>query len=98
MFKNELLQLAIDDNIQWCTAICESHQADIRLSKNIWLNCNSSPRYYPNIITRTPEAQTNTLEAIDQFRIHNPTASFGIKDSYGNIDLKSHEILSQNSV
>ncbi len=86
--KNELLQFAVDDNIEWCTTVCQSHQADIHLSKSAWLNRKPSPRYYPDIITREPQAQAATLKAIDQFRTHNPTRGLGVKDSYGDIDLK----------
>lgn len=87
MMNNELLQLAVDDNTEWCTAICESHQADIHLSKSTWINCQPSPRYYPNIITRAPQAQAATLKAINQFQKLNPNRNFGIKDSFGDIDL-----------
>lgn len=87
MMNNELLQLAVDDNTEWCTAICESHQADIHLSKSIWINCQPSPRYYPNIITRAPQAQAATLKAINRLQKLNPNRSFGIKDSFGDIDL-----------
>lgn len=90
MIKSELLQFAIDDNIQWCTAICESHQANIHITNSTWINCNPAPRYYPNIITREPKAQSSTLAAIDQYRIHNPTGSFGIKDSYEDINLEQY--------
>ena len=88
MIKSELLQFAINDNIQWCPTICESHNADIHLSKSVWANYNPSPRLYHNIITRLPKAQTSTLAAIDQFRTHNPTRGFGVKDSYGDVNLK----------
>lgn len=81
------LQLAVDDNVAWCSAVCDAHQSDQRMSANVWLNLHPSPPFYPNIITRRPGSQSAVLAAIAQIRARDPSLRFGIKDSFADLQL-----------
>ncbi|MGI2035768.1 hypothetical protein ACRQ1B_25635 [Rhizobium panacihumi] len=85
--KRSTLQLAVDDNVAWCSAVCDAHRSDQRMSANVWVNLNPSPPFYPNIITRRPGPQSAVLDAIEQIRARNPSLQFGIKDSFADLQL-----------
>ena len=83
----ELLQLAIANNVSWCNRICALHGSETYLSDDIWINTKPSPPYYPNIITRTANAQQEVLDGILQCREAGLSGPFGIKDSFENLAL-----------
>jgi hypothetical protein len=82
-----LLQLAIEDNIAWCSVICAAHGSDEIVSPAAWANLYSSPQFYPNIITRRPSLQTEVCKLIERVRARNPLKDWGIKDSFCDLAL-----------
>lgn len=85
--RDDLLQLTINDNVLWCSAICEAHGANIDSSAPLWLNLKSSPRFYPNIISTEPGAQAQVCEAIERLRSLGIPKGWGIKDSFSDLAL-----------
>lgn len=82
-----LLLAAIEDNIGWCSAVCAAHGADERISANTWSNFAPSPPYYPNIITRRPQARSDVIELVAAIRKRPSMGSWAIKDSFSDLDL-----------
>ncbi|PZM12144.1 hypothetical protein [Rhizobium tubonense] len=84
---DQLLQLAIEDNIAWCSAVCAAHGSNEIVSSGAWTNLSSSPQFYPNIITRVPNSQTEVCGLIERVRARNPLKGWGIKDSFCDLTL-----------
>jgi hypothetical protein len=85
--NDHLLQLAIEDNVQWCSTICNAHGADDDLQASPWFNLKPSPKYYPNIITRTFGSQVQVCETIERLRSLHIPKGWGIKDSFSDLSL-----------
>jgi hypothetical protein len=84
---DQLLRLAIDDNIGWCGAVCAAHGADEDISSVAWTNLRPSPPFYPNIITREPGTQTGILKVIERLTALAIPKGWGIKDSFCDLAL-----------
>ena len=82
-----LLGMAIDDNVGWCSTVSAAHGSDERMTGAAWINLAPSPPYYPNIITRRPGAQADIAGLIEAVRAQNTQRSWGIKDSFCDLDL-----------
>lgn len=80
-----LLQAAIEDNIAWCGAVSAQHGSDAHLSPGAWFNLAPAPVYYPNIITRGPQADVVSLIEIVGRR--SAGRSWAVKDSFADLDL-----------
>lgn len=85
---DDLLQLAITDNVHWCSAICNARGADDDLTVSPWINLKTYPRYYPNIITRGPGEQAQVCKAIELLRSLCIPKGWGIKDSFADLELE----------
>lgn len=83
----DLLRVAIEDNIAWCSTVCSAHGSNESSSPGAWTNLATSPRYYPNIITRKRSAHHEVSLLADKVREANPSAGWGIKDSFGDLTL-----------
>ena len=88
--SQSLLQLAILNNISWCSKICGLHGSQGERTDELWTNRHKSPPYYPNIITAKPDCQTIVLAAVEKCRQVGITGTWGIKDSFGDLDLTGH--------
>jgi hypothetical protein len=87
MGTHDLLRVAIEDNIAWCSSVCSAHGSHEESSPIAWANLATSPRYYPNIITRERSAQRDVSVLADKVREANPSLRWGIKDSFGDLTL-----------
>src|ERR1700712_4970073 len=92
---DHLLRLAVDDNIAWCSAVCAAHGSNEATSSRAWVNFNVSPQYYPNLITREPNSQSEVLGLIEELRKLGHPKGWGIKDSFCDLALsdKGFEIV-----
>lgn len=81
MDEYDLLRVAIEDNIAWCSAVCSAHGSNETSSPIAWTNLATSPRYYPNIITRERSAHHAISALADKVRKANPSLRWGIKVS-----------------
>lgn len=79
---DDLLQLAVENNVAWCSAVCAAHRSNETVSAAAWVNLNPSPPFYPNIITRAPNSQATVLTLIERFRAQRLPKGWGIKDSF----------------
>lgn len=87
MNKYDLLRVAIENNIAWCSTVCAVHGSNESSSPIAWTNLATSPRYYPNIITRRRSANHEVSLLAEKVREANPSAGWGIKDSFGDLTL-----------
>jgi hypothetical protein len=87
MRDTSLLLAAIEDNIAWCSTVCAAHGSDERISANTWSNLAPSPPYYPNIITRRPQARSDVIGLVAAIRKRPSMRAWGIKDSFDDLDL-----------
>ena len=85
----QLLALAVDDNIAWCSAICRAHGSYEIRSSFLWANLQASPPFYPNIITRKPDAQVEVESVVSRVEMHVQAGGWGIKDSFSNLSLSA---------
>ena len=85
-----LLRLAVEDNVAWCSAVCAAHESREVSALGTWANLRMSPRYYPNIITRQPGAQTEVQGIASELSTSNPLERWAIKDSFCDLTLSDH--------
>lgn len=85
---SQLLHIAVEDNIAWCRRVCSAHGSNERLSSGTWANLAVSPPFYPNIITREKGVQNEVDELVHTVRQANQARNWGIKDSFGDLDLR----------
>lgn len=86
----DLSKKAVRNNAVWCDTICRSHNANGEFLKNVWINNNVVPRFYPNVITLNPH-----LDDISEFLKQITLPSFTIKDCYNSlkVDKQAYSIL-----
>jgi hypothetical protein len=87
MPEDALLLAAIEDNIAWCSSICASHHSEERNLESAWVNLAPSPPFYPNIITRRPNAEADVVRLVNDIRQNGASGAWGIKDSFHDLDL-----------
>ena len=84
---DQLLRLAVEDNVAWCSAVCSTHGSQEASSSGVWANLGVSPPFYPNIITRRPDAEKDVLEFACKVGAGNQRKRWGIKDSFRDLNL-----------
>jgi hypothetical protein len=82
-----LLQIAVEDNIAWCSHVCLAHGSNEAKSSKVWANFAISPPFYPNIITREKGVQNEVAEFASKIRQSNQSRKWGVKDSFADLDL-----------
>jgi hypothetical protein len=87
MQRQALLRAAIENNIDWCSTVCSAHGCDERELEWVWMNLAPSPRYYPNIITKRPRSNEEVALRVGELRRAGLRGNWGIKDSFGDLDL-----------
>jgi hypothetical protein len=84
---DQLLRLAVEDNVAWCSAICSAQGSHEAISSGAWANLGMSPPFYPNIITRQPGAQKEVQELAREVGTLSQLKRWGIKDSFRDLML-----------
>lgn len=80
-----MLNTAIQNNIDWCVKVCETHGVGETRIKNVWAAVSKAPPYYPDIITSNRNATAEeVMEFIDGRQIRS------IKDSFAKIDMSAY--------
>lgn len=87
--NSRLLRIAVDDNIAWCSRVCSAHASNETRSSSAWVNLAISPPFYPNIITCENGVQNAIDALVPKVRQASPSRRWGIKDSFGDLDLTS---------
>lgn len=82
-----LLRTAVENNIAWCHAVCASHRYRGHVSEAVWVNLLASPPFYPNIVTRRPNAQEEVGDLVSVLLQSGLPDGWGIKDSFSDLDL-----------
>jgi hypothetical protein len=75
---------AVFNNAAWCDAVCRTHGHPGEFTVALWLNRAEVPRFYPNVVTLTPEGQARQSEAISALEL---PGRWGVKDSFATLDL-----------
>jgi hypothetical protein len=86
MDKSQLLRIAVEDNVAWCSRVCSSHGSNETRSSIAWANLAASPPFYPNIITRERDVGNEVAELADKVREANRSRRWGIKDSFADLN------------
>jgi hypothetical protein len=78
---------AVQNNAQWCDAVCRAHGTPGEFTAGLWLNRHRAPRYYPNLITLSdsPVAADEALRALAEGGL---PGECGVKDSYSALRLE----------
>ena len=81
-----VLNQAILNNAQWCDTVCRAHGAPGHFSSCAWVNFNTTPSLYPNMVTTNDDTanQLSTVELLMEIRPNFPHA---VKDSFSRLDL-----------
>jgi len=81
------LQLAVENNADWCGAIARSHGLPYRRTTSMWYCAEEMPPLYPNLVTLDampdPPMEAELLEATLR-------PGWGIKDSFSSLELNRH--------
>ncbi|MFY0564849.1 hypothetical protein ACN28E_13415 [Archangium lansingense] len=72
------------NNAAWCDAVCRTHGRPGEFAEALWLNRAEVPRFYPNVVTLTPDGETQQVDEISALEL---PGRWGIKDSFATLDL-----------
>ncbi len=85
---DDRLKQAVYNNAVWCDTVCRAHDRPGEFLKDMWINRRPTPRFYPNAVTLSAgEGATAQLEYIHNLIEAQLPAGWGVKDSYGTLDL-----------
>jgi hypothetical protein len=79
---------AAHNNALWCDALCKAHGGDTQWGQGWWRNRRPSPPLYPNLVTLAPGALEAQLVAVRGLLAEGLPGEFGVKDSFGALDLR----------
>ncbi len=79
-----LLTQAVLNNADWCSLICELHDAKGTIKQDIWFTQAQVPAFYPNLITLNPQVETEVVR-----KLIPDHGAFAIKDSFNTLDLQN---------
>lgn len=79
-------QLAALNNAAWCDAVCASHGIPGDFQTSAWICNRPTPRFYPNIVTLTPDDDTPQQSLVRTLRA-SLTGPWAVKDSFDRLDL-----------
>jgi len=72
------------NNAAWCDAVCRAHGRPGEFTEALWLNRAEVPRFYPNVVTLTPEGAARQLDVLSTLDL---PGRWGVKDSFATLDL-----------
>jgi hypothetical protein len=87
MVSFNLLRLAIENNVEWCSTICAVCGSNDVSSSEAWANLEASPPNFPSVISRVGKAQNAVEKFIEDVCESNPSSSWAVKDSFKDLDL-----------
>lgn len=83
----ELLTAAARNNAQWCDAVCSGHGLVTEFGPHAWICQERSPRYYPDVVTLSPDASAADVLAPVETAPADTSAGCTVKDSFAALDL-----------
>lgn len=81
-----LLDKAVLNNAKWCDVVCRANNLACQFDEDIWYTVPEPPEYYPNVVTLRPNVSVGKIKLLMKRR---KSGKWFIKDSYGDLDLKS---------
>ena len=79
---------AVQNNSQWCDAICRSHGVPGEFHEAYWINHGEVPPYTSKLIALAGSAHAATqLAAVQSLIISEPESFFSVKDAFQCLDL-----------
>jgi hypothetical protein len=75
------------NNAVWCDAVCRAHGGETEWGEAWWRNRLPSPPFYPNLVTLAPGGVEAQLAAVRGLLAEGLAGAFGVKDSFGMLDL-----------
>lgn len=86
---DERVQHAVRNNAVWCDSVCRAHGRPGVFRDGIWVNRHPVPRFYPNAVTLAAAQPETQLADIRDLREAGIPGEWGVKDSFGCLDLAS---------
>ena len=83
MSRDRVAAAAVN-NAAWCDAVCRAHGRPGEFTGALWLNRSEVPRFYPNVVTLTPEGAARQLDVLSSLVL---PGRWGVKDSFATLDL-----------
>ena len=81
------VEKAARNNARWCDTVCRAHGTPGEFHNALWFNRHPVPRFYPNVVTLTPDGAATQLGEIHALVATNLPGSWGVKDSFCSLDL-----------
>jgi hypothetical protein len=81
------LDAAVFNSAAWCDAVCRALGCYTEFQDGLWVNHSPSPPFYPSAATLTREGSDGQLRGIRLLADEGPGAGWGVKDSYGTLEL-----------
>jgi hypothetical protein len=79
---------AVRNNAIWCDTLCRVHGTPGEFHAAAWLNRHAVPRFYPNVVTLSPQREAAAqLAYIQDLLAANLPAPWAVKDSFYVLDL-----------
>jgi hypothetical protein len=83
MSRDRVVAAAIN-NAAWCDAVCRAQGRPGEFTEALWLNRAEVPRFYPNVVTLTPEGAARQRDVLSTLDL---PGRWGAKDSFATLDL-----------
>jgi hypothetical protein len=78
--------LAAHNNAHWCDTVCATHGTPGAFDASVWVCHHPTPRFYPNVVTLSPDDLSAQRHAVERLRQSLP-GSWAVKDSFATLDL-----------
>src|SRR5262249_49964520 len=79
---------AARNNAIWCDTVCRAHNIPGEFLDAVWINRQSVPRFYPNVVTLSGPGEAARQRAqIRALMAAGLPGSWGVKDSFKALDL-----------
>jgi hypothetical protein len=80
------LKKAAHNNADWCESVARSHRIVSERRADLWICTQRMPTFYPNLVTLDSNpGHQREVDKLDEIL----TGGWGVKDSYGTLDLGS---------
>jgi len=84
------LDEAVRNNAIWCDVVSKTHGVIGSFSEDCWIAQEATPRFYPNVITLSPNKQDEQFVHVERLLASGNLKKWGVEDSFHDLDLKPH--------
>lgn len=85
--RPELLLAAVQNNAEWCEAVCVGHGLVTEFGRHAWISQERTPSLFPDVVTLLPEATAADVIAPTDTAPADTAAGCTVKDGFARLEL-----------